>query len=205
MLAPHQNKLLRVCLFALVTCSVLIGGLALAGHSSASPLFVGAAAGIHAGNHINFWNPALLRYIDGRNSAIGGKWPGVIVFLTRQAYNVGRTASPDCRVISTTVGVKPELQNYLQAASAAGVKIILRVYPSPGNFSTSDHSLSLSSTPADGGSMCGAIGNKNREEVFRSYSDIIDEMVAIHDWNADNGITEHGFVPANEPNNPNEG
>jgi hypothetical protein len=183
---------------------MLWGSISIVERSSASPLFVGAAAGIHMGNHNGLWNSDLRRYIDGRNSGVGGKWPSVIVFLTRQAYSVNRTSSPDCRITQNTVSVRPELKDYLQAASTAGVKIILRIYPSPGNFNA-DRSLSLASTPADSGSMCGNVGGKRREEVYRSYSDIVDEMVAIHNWNVANGITEHGFVPANEPNNPNEG
>ncbi len=163
-----RHKFLHGCLIALVIVLVLVNGLAMTGRSSASPLFVGAAAGIHMGNHNGFWNPALLLYVDGRNTGFGGRWPSVIVFLTRHAYNVSRTASPDCRITKDMVSVRPELKSFLQGASAAGVKIVLRVYPSPGNFSPSDHSLSLASTPADNGSMCGAINNESREKFYRS-------------------------------------
>lgn len=204
----HRRLLQVLCLGCLLILGMLIilgisplqsfAGSPLGGTSQRTAAPASAAAGIHMGNRNGFWNPALLLYSDGCNTAFGGRWPSMLVFLTRQAYNVSRTAAPDCRITKAMVSVRPELKEYLQAASVAGVKIVLRIFPSPGNFNA-DHSLSSLSTPADGGSMCGTVNGKAREETYRGYLDLVDEIKAIHDWNVDNGITEYAFVPANEP------
>lgn len=159
--------------------------------------------GLHLGNHVNGepWDENLLKRIDGDKP--GGLWPSVIVFLGRNLYDVSRNTSGDCRITSVA-GKYPALTNtgvftgYLQRASAAGVKIMIRIWPSPGNMITETRHLNLSDQPANGnrcddGSIPGQRGN-------RSYDDIGDEIIKIHQWNAAHGIAETGFLPANEPN-----
>jgi hypothetical protein len=159
--------------------------------------------GLHLGNHVNGepWDENLLKRIDGDKP--GGLWPSVIVFLGRNLYDVSRNTSGDCRITSVA-GKYPVLTNtgvftgYLQRASAAGVKIMIRIWPSPGNMITETHHLNLSDQPANGnrcddGSIPGQRGN-------RSYADVGDEIIKIHQWNAAHGIVETGFLPANEPN-----
>jgi len=84
---------------------------------------------------------------------------------------------------------------YLQRAARAGVKIFIRIMPSPGNFDAG-HRLSLLPAPTNG-DRCNIWPQSGG---MRSYDDIGDEIIKIHQWNAAHGITETGFLPANEPN-----
>lgn len=152
--------------------------------------------GIHLGNHVanEAWSPALLERIDGDN---GGTWPDTLVALSSNLYDRPRNTSTDCKIgeISASAGMPLD---YLQRAAAAGVKIIIRIWPSPGNFITPTHRLDFSNEPFNGnrcddGSVYGQRGN-------RSYDDVGDEIVKIHEWNISHGIPESGFIPANEPN-----
>jgi hypothetical protein len=169
----------------------------------ASPMSTSTTSrwGIHFGNHVYSepWTEDLLKRIDLTQ---GGTWPDTVVVLSRNVYDVPRNTSGDCRITGAT-GKYPLLTattvftGYLQRASAAGVKIIIRIWPSPGNFDAIHH-LSLSPQPfndnrCDDGSIPNQIGN-------RSYDDVGDEIIKIHQWNATHGIAEAGFLPANEPN-----
>jgi hypothetical protein len=158
--------------------------------------------GIHFGNHVygEAWTKDLLKRID---PTMGGTWPDTVVVLSRNVYDVPRNTSGDCRITGAT-GKYPLLTatnvftGYLQRASAAGVKIIIRIWPSPSNFISTTYHINLSNQPANGnrcddGSIPNQIGN-------RSYDDVGDEIIQIHQWNAAHGITEAGFLPANEPN-----
>ena len=157
--------------------------------------------GLHLGNHVHGepWTADLLQHIDGDQPA--GLWPSVIVFPSFNLYEVNRNESGDCKILS--INGKYDLMTgtgtplgYLQRASAAGVRIFIRIWPSPGNFDT-DHRLSLLPQPFNG-NRCddGSSGQGGN----RSYDDIGDEIIQIHQWNASHGITETGFFPANEPN-----
>jgi hypothetical protein len=68
----------------------------------------------------------------------GGPLPDVVVILSSQAYDL---ILQNCMII----GVQPKTNaapiiSYLQTLSAAGKKIVIRIFPSPGNF-TSFHLL----------------------------------------------------------------
>jgi hypothetical protein len=157
--------------------------------------------GIHFGNHVygEAWTADLFKRID---PTLGGTWPDTVVILSRNVYDVPRNTSGDCR-ITGAAGKYPLLTattvftGYLQRASTAGVKIIIRIWPSPGNFDAG-HRLITSTVPFNG-NRCddGSIPNQTGN---RSYDDVGDEIIKIHQWNAAHGITETGFLPANEPN-----
>jgi hypothetical protein len=89
---------------------------------------------------------------------------------------------------------------YLKRAAQNGVQVIVRIYPSPGNFldwndpGHSNHHLITDATPA-GNDYCDL-----KYYQFRSTSDIADEMGHIHTSNLADGWSELGFEPANEPN-----
>ena len=105
----------------------------------------------------------------------------------------------------------PNLYAYLQRASHHGTQVVIRIHPSPGNFTDWDtdpykeHYLSADSAPA-GEHYCWSDSWPNSPDdpygfqYFRSYVDVADEMGAIHALNDDNGWSEAGFIPANEPN-----
>ena len=147
-------------------------------------------SGIHLGNRPGAdWNSTLLADIDGDRP--GGTWPKAVVFLSSQLYYLSRDA--DCRIKTgpnDTITNRPVLLDYLQRASQSGVRIIIRIHPSPGNFDT-DHNLLVDPIPGIG--YC----DWNNH---RPADDIADEMIAIHNYNQAHGITEWGFEPANEPN-----
>jgi hypothetical protein len=172
---------------SLVTTLIMLG-------SSSSPEYAKASgpikskSGIHLGNRVG-WNSTLLTKIDGEQT--GGIWPKAVVFLSNQLYNINRNSS-SCLIESATLRTDgTTLKNYLQRASQNGVMIIIRVYPSPGNF---DDNQVLRTGPITGIGYC--YPNDNRPGL-----DIVDEMVKINDYNQANGITGLVyFEPANEPN-----
>jgi len=146
-------------------------------------------SGIHLGNRPSSdWDSAYLARVDGDN---GGIWPNAVVFLSSQLYTLSRDAN--CRIKTgandVTTG-RPVLLNYLQRASQNGVRIIIRIHPSPGNF---DANHRLISGPIAGIGYCSP-------NNYRPAFDIADEMDAIHNYNQAHSITEWGFEPANEPN-----
>ncbi len=162
---------------------------------AASPTYVRAGgpiklwSGMHLGNRpAADWNSTLLARIDGDR---GGIWPKAVVFLSSQLYSLSRDAN--CRIKTgandTTTG-RPVIVDYLQRASQNGVRIIIRIHPSPGNFDA-NHNLVI-------GPIAG-IGYCNWNDHRPAY-DIADESVAIHNYNQAHGVTEWGFEPANEPN-----
>ncbi len=164
----------------------------IATNTFASPLSTSAPSsplrGIHLGNHVNAepWNASLLARIDG--SKPGGTWPDVIVVLSWQIYNRHRSGS-NCRIDSVAIPLSTQanVRDYLRGASSANKRIIIRIMPSPGNFDSGHHLLTTSSSGCN-------------EWVNRSYDDVGDEIIKIHEYNAANGITEFGFEPASEPN-----
>lgn len=157
-------------------------------------------SGIHLGNRNNAdWN-GLLNRID---PALGGKLPPVVAALSSQVYDIQRYPSDHpqypCRVSGASV--KPTatvLFDYIRRASASGVKVIIRIFPSPGNFVDWDdpdhqnHQLS-SGIPAGPDGYCGW-------QNYRSPLDLVDEMRRIQDLNRSYGFIVFGFEPANEPN-----
>lgn len=155
-------------------------------------------SGVHLGNRTNDWNSTFLQRID---PALGGKWPRAVVVLSNQVYQINRYPSNDpnypCRVQSASVR-HPVIFDYIQRAAQAGIRVVIRIYPSPGNFEDwddpnwSNHHLSAG-PPVGPEGYC-------RPDLYRSKADVADEMGAIHNLNAAYGFSEFGFEPANEPN-----
>lgn len=162
-------------------------------------------SGVHLGNKIYEapdWTDQELARID---PARGGTWPSIAVIMSNQLYNIDRYAETNpiwpCRIEKARVRL-PNVYAYLTRAAQAGVKIIIRIYPSPGNFDDwaipegdlnyrRNHIL-RAEVPA-GGNYC-------HPDVYRNALDLAEEIKAIHDLNVSNGFIEFGFEPANEPN-----
>ena len=133
--------------------------------------------------------------------ALGGRWPSAVVILSNQIYAINRYPSSDpnnpCRVRDASIRAPYEF-DYIRRAALAGVRVVIRIYPSPGNFydwndpEKKYHRLS-SGGPIGPEGYC-------RPDLYRSVGDISDEMGAIHNLNAASGFSEYGFEPANEPN-----
>src|SRR5262245_4794780 len=93
-------------------------------------------SGVHLGNRVSDWNSTLLQRLS---PSTGGKWPAAVVALSSQVYTVNRYPgdyfNPDlrCHVQNATVK-NPVIFNYIRQAAQAGARVILRIYPSPGNF-----------------------------------------------------------------------
>lgn len=154
--------------------------------------------GIHLGNRNADWLPEMIEPIDGDN---GGEWPKAVVVLSEQIWHIERNTTPPCEIVN--VYPRPDRSvayNYLRRAAQNQVQVIVRIYPSPGNFEDwnqpvkDNHRLVTDVTPA-GDDYC----NLNYHQ-FRSIADVADEMGYIHAANVADGWVESGFESANEPN-----
>lgn len=156
-------------------------------------------SGIHLGNRSNSdWNDAILQTLD---PVADGTWPKAIVVLSSQIYQIQRYpvdhATMPCRVDKAEI-LMPVVFDYVKRAAQHGVRVVIRIYPSPGNFydwddpAQPDHHLSTG-VPVGPEGYC-------RPDLYRSKADLADEMDAIHRLNDSYGFTEFGFEPANEPN-----
>jgi hypothetical protein len=151
------------------------------------------------------WTTAMLQPIDGQN---GGTFPRAVVVLSSQVWHIDRpTNNGRCEVAGATPrDDRPVVWDYLTRAAQNGVTILVRIYPSPGNFqeavlpgwpsSVVTRTLITTTTPA-GGNYCGT--NLNN---FRAIDDVVNEMDAIQAINRINGWPDNStyFIPANEPN-----
>jgi hypothetical protein len=156
-------------------------------------------SGVHLGNR-NFsdWNSTLLQKIDPQ---LGGERPVVAVALSNQVYQINRYSSSHptypCRIYSAGIR-NPVLFDYIKRASQAGVRVVIRLMPSPGNFpdwndpNWPNHRLS-SGPPVGPNGYCDS-------NNYRSPGDLGDEMGRIQALNWSEGFLVFGFEPANEPN-----
>lgn len=191
-------KLLMRFLLTVVIVATGVASPPLTGRSSTSlqSAPVKQWSGIHLGvRPWADWNANLYGRIDPQQ---GGTWPDVVVLMSDQFYNVVRDPNTH-RITGVTTG-RPTTLSYLQRASQAGVHIIIRIQPSPGNFaqnSANNHRLLLTAIDYTHGD-----GDCRRWEngCHRSHDDIGDHIIKIHNYNSSNGINEWGFEPANEPN-----
>jgi hypothetical protein len=96
--------------------------------------------GIHLGNHENdTWTNEMLLSIDGDK---GGVWPRVIVVQSKQLWHIDRFPSgqspagePDCSIAGARpIETRSNVHEYLGRTMEDGVKVIIRITPSPGNF-----------------------------------------------------------------------
>lgn len=165
-------------------------------------------SGMHLGNRNGGdWTSNMLAPFDGTR-APSATWPRITVNLSRQVFNVGRDAN--CRITKATISVRnAALYNYLRNAALSGqVSVMLRIWPSPGNFEesiqptwfdpnqrTSSRTLIIDEDRRPGNWL--ACSN---DERFRTIADIGDEILAIQGYVQDRGWAFYGFTPANEPN-----
>lgn len=171
-------------------------------------------SGIHLGNRTSDWPGVLFQRIEYKTDG-SGIWPAAVIVLSDQVYDIPRisdSGSPDyCRVKWwQAAGIKrPDVFDYLKRAAQAGTKVIIRIYPSPGNF----YDYNVAGWPNHHLSSGGPVGSRylcNHElytqneigkfATYRSPGDLVDEMASIHRANQAAGWTEYGFEPANEPN-----
>ncbi|CAG0934845.1 hypothetical protein TFLX_03705 [Thermoflexales bacterium] len=131
----------------------------------------------------------------------------MVVVKSDQLYDIWRGGSI-CEVGGINPAPRaPTLFAYLKKASGAGTKVIIRISPSPGNFSDWDdpvqpnHHLQAGSAPA-GGTYCElSPGSGNWGFMhYRAVPDIAKEIAQIHNLNKNNGWQEYAFEPANESN-----
>ncbi len=159
--------------------------------------------GIHLGNRGSDWNTQTDLLVRLRGD-LNGAYPAVVVVLSNQVYTISRSTTSPCNIISASV-LHSHVFNYLTDAQAHGTRVVIRLYPSPGNFTDWDqggsierrsHNLQGSGGPA-GTDYCGDNPTK-----FRGFDDLADEMDAIYDVNFSNGWNPNlvYFEPANEPN-----
>ena len=149
----------------------------------------------------------MLAPFDG-DTAPQAAWPSITVSLSRQVFNVDRDTN--CRITKNTISIRNNgLYDFLRRAALSGQTFVLiRIYPSPGNFEESVDSNWFNPTSRPTGrtlildedrrpqnwSAC------NNDERFRTIADIGDEMIAIQGFVGDRGWSIYGFTPANEPN-----
>jgi hypothetical protein len=151
-------------------------------------------SGIHLGNRSSDWTPAFLKRIG----------------YTADVYDLQRFDSL-CQVsgasVKTVDGKAYELYRYLtEGVIHHHVKVVIRITPSPGNFSDftnpgGTHVLLTDEKPPGDNDYCGDSNTKVHQ--YRDILDIAKEMDAIyrlsvdtHKWPAANLF----FEPANEPN-----
>jgi hypothetical protein len=158
-------------------------------------------SGIHLGSRPNNdWNDPqdFLRRLRG---TADGDWPAAVMVLSSNVYNIERNG-PGCTVSKATVK-SPWVFSYLTQAARVGTKVLIRLYPSPGNFADyndpawPNHRLLNGTTPA-GSDYC-----NGRDSSFRAINDLAAEMNEIYKLN----VNQNGwdpisffFLPANEPN-----
>lgn len=169
------------------------------------PHLIKSRTGIHLGSHPkpedDDWPESVLIKING-DPEVGGIWPRSIVVLSEQLYYLDRpTDDGQCLIAQARVRSE-RLYAYLTEAQRQGVKIIIRISPSPGNFqdwqdTALDHIL-LSGTFPAGENYCDF-----KYGQFRAIDDVAQEIYEIYklnvnqrDWSPESFF----FIPANEPN-----
>ena len=155
-----------------------------------------ARSGIHLGNRNTDWQDENDQYTFlnqvGRTAA--GFWPAAVVVQSEQLYEFKRLDSL-CQISSASVkrvdGKDYELYRYLtEGVTHHNVKVVIRITPSPGNFSDFDHPggthiLLTDQAPPRGNDYCGDTNTKVRQ--YRDILDIAKEMRAIYLVNTASG------------------
>ena len=157
-------------------------------------------SGVHLGNRQSDWNTPR-DFLFRLKGTADGKWPAAIVVLSNQLYSINRSTSSPCNITGASIR-SSVLYAYLTQAITKGTRVVIRIYPSPGNFTDynspgSSHTLRSDTIPA-GGNYCG--GNYTK---FRAINDIVAEMNEIYKVNVNQNswpMESFYFEPANEPN-----
>jgi hypothetical protein len=175
--------------------------------------FIKSKSGIHLGSGVQGnWSVLMQTRLTGGNAS-QGVYPAVIVILSSDLFNYVR-GGPACRIsgINASNPVKNQaLYNYLTDAARKGTKIVIRIFPSPGNFQNvlGMGSKTLLTQPGErppkpGGGLadyCSLINGRSPDTYFRSVDDIAQEMIVIRDYTSNaSGWRPYAFEPANEPN-----
>lgn len=166
-------------------------------------------SGMHLGNRYNTgWTNAMLAPFDPTVSGKSAAWPQIVVALSNQVFNIGRDSN--CHITSSTISVRNStIYNYLKRASLGGTTaVMIRVYPSPGNFEQSiQPGWENESTRPPGRTLNSVVGYRpggwslcDNAWRFRPVDDVADEMLAIQRYAISQGWQVYGFEPANEPN-----
>lgn len=162
-------------------------------------------SGIHLGNRGNgAWNSPT-DFLTRLRGTTAGDYPRIVVVLSNQLYNVRRAPTGACNITDAQKLGNTYLYDYLtDAVRTKGTIVVIRIYPSPGNFSDwrnpgPNHNLIYqpdTATP-NNGSYC----NGNHFN-YRAPRDVAREMKVIYDLNIANGwpADRFFFEPANEPN-----
>lgn len=162
-------------------------------------------SGIHLGNRGNsVWNSPT-DFLTRLKGTPAGDYPRLAVVLSNQLYNVRRTPTGACNITDAQKLGNTYLYDYLtEAVRTKGTIIVIRIYPSPGNFSDWNNpgpNHNLISQPDTATPNNGTYCNGNHFN-YRAPRDVAREMKAIYDLNIANGwpADRFFFEPANEPN-----
>lgn len=141
-----------------------------------TPSRLKAKSGIHLGNRGSDWPDELFNHLRGTSA---GAWPAAVVVLSNQLYEIIRytrtSPTSECRIAGALIKA-PVAFAYLTDAVHAGTKVVIRIMPSPGNFTDyanpgNNHVLSTSTVPA-GADYCDRDEQGRWDfEKFRDYSD----------------------------------
>lgn len=175
-------------------------------------------SGIHLGSGVNGnWSPLMQSRLTGGNPTIG-IYPAVLVVLSVDIFNYTRSNTSPCLITNVASVKNQTLYNYLTEAALNGTKVIIRIYPSPGNFNNTFGIggrfllLTAGSRPqrqVGPGNIITAdycsdpISNDSKpwaDYYFRSIDDIAQEMIVIRDFTNNSGWKPYAFEPANEIN-----
>jgi hypothetical protein len=173
-------------------------------------------SGIHLGSGVQAnWSTLMQTRLTGGNPT-QGIYPAVLVVLSNNLYTYTR-GGPACTISAVSGVTNQTLYDYIKSAAQHGTKVIVRIYPSPGNFenalgaSGTTHTLLTGSgqrPPKPSGGTADYCSDPipgdsklSAAEYFRSIDDLANEMKAIRDYNNARGWSVYAFEPANEPNN----
>lgn len=169
--------------------------------------FIKAKSGIHLGSGVQAnWSTLMQTRLTGGNPA-QGIYPAVLVVLSNNLYTYTRGGSA-CAISAVSGVTNQTLYDYIKSAAQRGTKVIVRIYPSPGNFQNALGAPGTTRTlltgsgqrpPKPGGGI-GDYCTPGNDNLFRSIDDIANEMKAIRDYNSARGWSVYAFEPANEPN-----
>lgn len=170
-------------------------------------------SGIHMGNRGIGSDWPLGAFTLITTDTVEGIWPAATVIQSAQLYNFVRDTAPPCHIRTASIRLT-NIYTYLTRALNNGTQVVIRITPSPGNFTDYavakpgiTHTLLTDETPA-GGNYCqpSQPGEPSQVDKVNHYRDILDiakEMDAIQQLNERNKWPKQQvfFEPANEPNN----
>lgn len=167
-------------------------------------------SGVHLGSASNqTWTTAMTTRLTGGVPS-QGYYPAVLVVLSSDVYNLTRSASSPCYISFVSSTKNQALFNYIRDAAQHGTQVVIRIWPSPGNYEnafgvgsktlltgTDDRPLRIPSPPTPVDWCTDAM---NRSTKARNVHDIANEILAIRNYNLSQNWSAFGFEAANEPN-----